>query len=50
MTVTMLVPIAGNADPRYDLPDFSFMAGQTVEVDDTLAAEWIAPGIAQAAS
>jgi hypothetical protein len=38
--------IAGNADERYSLADFSFRPGEVVDLDDTLAASWIEGGIA----
>jgi hypothetical protein len=34
--------VAGLADPRYGLGDFSFHAGQIVDIDDDLAAAWFA--------
>ncbi|HZQ96548.1 MAG TPA: hypothetical protein VFA67_16180 [Candidatus Sulfotelmatobacter sp.] len=40
--------IAGNREPMYDLLDFSFGPGQVVEIDERLAANWIASGIAEA--
>lgn len=47
MKIRMLVSIAGNADARYGLGDFSFAAGQVVDVDKVLAAAWIAAGNAE---
>jgi hypothetical protein len=41
-------PIAGNAEPIYDLPDFGFAPGQVVELDQRLAESWIASGVAEA--
>jgi hypothetical protein len=46
MKVTILQSIAGNAEPLYDLPEFSFRPGETVELNDALAKAWIASGIA----
>jgi len=43
-SVTMLQSISGSA--CYGLDDFSFRAGQVVEVDPTLAALWVGSGIA----
>ena len=44
--VVMQQSIAGNADERYSLADFSFRPGEVVDLDDTLAASWIEGGIA----
>jgi len=49
MKIRMLVSIAGNADERYDIGDFSFGAGQVVDVHKTLAAAWIDSGNAEKA-
>jgi hypothetical protein len=46
MKVTILQSIAGNAEPLYGLPEFSFRPGETVELNDDLAKTWIASGIA----
>jgi hypothetical protein len=46
MKVTMQQSIAGHADPRYDLADFSFAPGEIVDMNDELAGYWIAAGIA----
>lgn len=48
MQVQMLVAIAGNAMPAYDLPEFSFSCGQLLDLDPGLAAIWIASGFAAA--
>jgi hypothetical protein len=46
MKVLILMSIAGNEDPLYDLPHFSFSPGDIVELDDDLASAWIDSGIA----
>jgi hypothetical protein len=38
--------IAGHADERYGLGDFSFRPAQRVDIDDDLAAAWFASGVA----
>ncbi len=48
MQVQILVAIAGNANPTYGLPEFSYLPGQLVDVDSRLAAAWIASGISEA--
>jgi hypothetical protein len=48
MKVRILEPIAGNADERYGLADFSFRPGEEVELHDDLAAAWIEAGRAAA--
>lgn len=48
MKVRMTVSIAGNAEPRYELPEFSFAPGDEVELHPELAAAWIAAGHAEA--
>ena len=44
MKVKIIEAIAGNADERYGLSDFSFRPGEEIELDDTLAAAWIESG------
>ena len=46
MKVTIVQSIAGHADPRYELEDFSFRPGETVDLNDELAEAWLASGIA----
>lgn len=46
MFVKIQTSIAGHADPRYELDDFSFRPGEEVEVHDDLAAAWIESGVA----
>ena len=46
--IRMKTSIAGNAEPMYDLRDFAFGPGQEVEVDERLAGNWIASGVAEA--
>lgn len=46
MKVKMLAPIAGNANPDYNLPDFSFAAGEIVDVNASIANAWLASGLA----
>lgn len=46
MRVLIQVSIAGNADPRYNLEEFSFQPGQIADVDPDLAQAWIASGVA----
>jgi len=48
MTVRFLVSIAGNAEPMYDLPEFSFSPGDTANLHDDLAAAWIDAGHVEA--
>ena len=48
MKVKILTSIAGHADPRYDLRDFSFRPGEEADVHDELAAAWIESGVAVA--
>lgn len=48
MRVQMLIPIAGNAEPAYSQPEFSYVAGQIVDIDVELAGYWIASGLAVA--
>ena len=43
----MLTSIAGNADARYGLADFSFAPNDVVDLDKTLAASWIDAGHAE---
>jgi hypothetical protein len=45
--VRILVGIAGNAEPRYELLDFSFAPGQVTELHPKLAEIWIATGKAE---
>jgi hypothetical protein len=47
MKVKMLTSIAGNANPRYDLPEHSFAPQQVVDLHPQLAAAWIHSGIAE---
>ncbi len=47
MKVRILISIAGNAEPMYDLPDFSFAPGETLDLHDTLAQHWINAGHAE---
>lgn len=49
MKVRFLQAIAGHADERYGLDDFTFRPGEEQEIDDTLAASWIESGVAEAA-
>lgn len=44
----MLVAIAGLAEPRYDLPEFSYVPEQVVEVHPDLATAWVVAGHAEA--
>jgi hypothetical protein len=46
MIVVIQQSIAGNADDRYGLAEFSFRPHEVVDLDDTLAAAWIETGIA----
>ncbi len=46
MKICMRTSIAGHAEPRYNLPEFSFSFGEIAEVDDVLGAAWVASGIA----
>jgi hypothetical protein len=48
MIVVIQQSIAGNADDRYGLAEFSFRPREVVDLDDTLAAAWIEAGIAVA--
>jgi hypothetical protein len=50
MKIRMLVAIAGHAEPNYGLDDFSFAAGEVVDVDKKLATAWIEGGLAEKAS
>jgi hypothetical protein len=45
--VRMVVSIAGNAEPLYDLEAFSFQPEQIVELHAGLARAWIASGNAK---
>ena len=45
--VVIQEPIAGLADPRYGLADFSFRPGQIADIDDALAEAWLASGVAK---
>lgn len=47
MRVRMLISVAGNAAPLYDLPDFAFKPGDTPELNKDLAKAWIAAGHAE---
>jgi hypothetical protein len=47
MNVRILMAIAGNAEPQYDQPEFSYQPGQIVAVDPNLGAAWIASGVAE---
>lgn len=46
--IRLKTSIAGNAEPRYGLAPFAFAPGQEVELDERLAAHWIASGVAEA--
>lgn len=47
MRVRMLISIAGNAEPNYGLPEFSFAPGDTPDLHKDLAKAWIAAGHAE---
>ena len=47
MKVIILQSIAGNAEPRYDLPEFAFRPGEMVDLNDDLAKAWISSGVAE---
>jgi hypothetical protein len=49
MKIRILQSIAGHAEPRYGLADFSFPPGAVVDVQEDLAKAWIASKIALAA-
>jgi len=46
--IKMNVAIAGLAEPKYDLGEFSFVPEQVVEVHPDLAAAWVVAGHAEA--
>lgn len=46
--VKILIPVAGGAEPMYDLPDFGYAPGQIVELHPKLAQIWIATGKCEA--
>ena len=46
MKIVILQSIAGHADPRYDLADFSFAPGESVDIHQDLAVAWVDSGIA----
>jgi hypothetical protein len=46
LRVVIQQPVAGLAEPRYGLDDFSFRPGEIVDLDNALAEAWIASGIA----
>jgi len=46
MKIQIIQSIAGHADPRYDLADFSFAPGSVIEINDFLAEAWVASGVA----
>ena len=44
MKVKMNVSIAGHAMPEYGVGEFSFATGETIDLDDRLAAIWLRVG------
>ena len=50
MQIEMLVPMSGNADARYNQPEFSYVAGQIVDVAPALGNAWIDAKLAVAVS